>query len=248
MYNNIKYIYKCSYILCIYLYKSNNVIIKINCNCVWYFYYMIMLFTFSFFMMQDIKKWEDKIKQKRLNTPFRDYIREIVSWVPFNMYRFDNKMSRYPKSDRISKILPIKDYEEERLRFDEYGIDYDFNIPFFDNIKKLFSTVPYPARMMDLNAENSQFAEAVWKSHNIYLSFLVINDCENILYSFYAQDNVCNVLNSTFVWDGCDNVYQSTWVIKWYNIFYSKYIVNCSDVWFSSNLIGCKECLFCDDL
>jgi hypothetical protein len=55
--------------------------------------------------------------------------------------------------------------------------------------------------MADPNVENANFAEGVRRSKNIYLSFIVIHECENILYTFYTQDRVRNVLNSVLVWD-----------------------------------------------
>jgi hypothetical protein len=160
--------------------------------------------------MQDIKHWEEKIKERRKQTPWRDFLKEIVSRVPLNIYKFNGKTSRYPQTERIPHLLEANTYEEERSLFTNNFQEYNPEISFFDNLKILFNKTPYPARIADMKAENSDFAEAVWKSKNAYLSFLVIGDCENILYSFYTQDHIRNVFNSVFVRDSCDNIHQSS--------------------------------------
>jgi hypothetical protein len=91
--------------------------------------------------------------------------------------------------------------------------------------------------MKDPNAENAEYAEAVWNSKNVYLSIIVIKNCENIAYTFYTQENVKDVLNSVMVWDNSEIVYFGVAVIKSFKIFYSRYIVNSNNIWFSSNLI-----------
>jgi len=35
----------------------------------------------------DIKKREQKIQEKRKNTPWRDYIKEIASWFTINVHK-----------------------------------------------------------------------------------------------------------------------------------------------------------------
>lgn len=197
--------------------------------------------------MPDIKKRELKMQANRKTTTFRDFLKTIASNVPLVLYKDQWFVSRYPKTDRVN-VIGISEYEEARASFTQHGLAYDFDSSFFQNYAKLTQQTPFPARMIDPGSENSDFAEAVRRSKNIYLSHIVIHECENILYTFYTQDRVRNVLNSVLVRDGCDNVYQSSGVIRWFNIFYSRYIVNCSNVWFSSNLMGCQECLFCDNL
>ncbi|USN57862.1 MAG: hypothetical protein H6767_05855 [Candidatus Peribacteria bacterium] len=102
--------------------------------------------------------------------------------------------------------------------------------------------------MKDPKAENADYSEATRFSNNVYLSFIVIEDCEDILYTFYAQQKVKNTLNSVMVWDNSEVVYYSTAIIHSYEVFYSRYIVDSSRIWFSSNLMGCRDCIFCNDL
>jgi hypothetical protein len=85
-------------------------------------------------------------------------------------------------------------------------------------------------------------------SKNAYISFIVINNCENVLYSVSIKDNSKDILNSLSVWDSSSIIYTSTWILRSFKIFYSRYISNSNNIWFSSNLIWCSECIFCDDL
>jgi len=34
-----------------------------------------------------IQEYQEKIKEKRKNTPFREFIKEIASWDSFNFYK-----------------------------------------------------------------------------------------------------------------------------------------------------------------
>lgn len=156
-------------------------------------------------------------------------------------------VSRYPESERIVSY-PTAKYEAMKDDLTKHGLRYDFSVDFFENYKRLLPIAGAPKTMKDPNALNAEYAEAVWYSKNVYLSNIVVGDCENIFYTFYAQDNVKDVWNSVMVWDNCSIVYYSSGIIKSHKVFYSRYIVGSSNVWFSSNLIGCSECIFCDRL
>ncbi len=197
--------------------------------------------------MHDLKIWENKIKEKRAHTSFRDFLKDIASNIPFMLYKTPQWISRFPQTERI-KIFNNIEYEKERDTLIKRGNDYDFGINFFQNYKNLREKVWVCASMQDPKGENIAYGEAVRFSKNVYLSFIVIKSCENIFYTFYSQEECRNVLNSVMVWDHSEIVYFSTAILKSYKIFYSRYIVNCNNIWFSSNLIGCSECIFCDNL
>jgi hypothetical protein len=35
----------------------------------------------------NLDTWKQKIREKRKNTPFRQYLKEIASWKPFSFYK-----------------------------------------------------------------------------------------------------------------------------------------------------------------
>jgi len=94
--------------------------------------------------MQSIKHWEEKIKEKRKQTPWREFLKEIASWFPVNLYKNNNLISRYPLLGRIN-IKSTKEYEEEREKYTKYGKDYDFEKDFFTHFQSLKKEVPFPA-------------------------------------------------------------------------------------------------------
>ena len=193
--------------------------------------------------MKDIKHYEDIIKEKRKKTPFRDFVKEICSWSPLNLYKYNWKICRYPDTWRIKNINT-----KEAQNAWSYSLEYDFNISFFDNFKKLMDIVPLQ-RIMDFwSNENADFVDQAFWVKNWYLVFVSWFWVENIMYSAYCYENLINIFNSLLITHNCSNIYFCSNIDNSYNIFYSKYINDSSEIWFSTNLIWCHECIFCDKL
>jgi hypothetical protein len=96
--------------------------------------------------MQTLKYWEDKIKEKRKDTPWREFLQEIASWMPLNLYKNQSLISRFPPTERCN-IISTKQFEQERETLTLYGKDYDFSKNFFKNIALLKKEVPFPNLM-----------------------------------------------------------------------------------------------------
>jgi hypothetical protein len=54
--------------------------------------------------MPNISHYEALIQEKRKKTPFRDFVRDLGSWDVLNLYKRNDRICRYPESDRI-KVL-----------------------------------------------------------------------------------------------------------------------------------------------
>ena len=65
--------------------------------------------------MSNLKYWQDKIKEKRSKTEFRDFLMEIVSWYPFAFYKRNNLITSFPNSKRINDkiVLPLNMRKKE---------------------------------------------------------------------------------------------------------------------------------------
>jgi spermidine/putrescine-binding protein len=50
--------------------------------------------------MSNLKYWQEKIKQKRKQTSWDDFIKEIASWFPIMMNKNKNLISVFPESPR----------------------------------------------------------------------------------------------------------------------------------------------------
>jgi hypothetical protein len=196
--------------------------------------------------MSNLQHRQDKIKARRANTPFREFLMEIASWYTINLNKNNGMISRYPQTDRMWAIISKREYEQmgEQL-FDR---NYRSDELFFDQLYKLRKEFKHPNTLTFVANENSEYADVVFGTKNAHLSFTVGGNSENLLYTTCCYINCKNIINCVQVTDNSQNVYYSKWIIKSYNIFYSKYIDNSSDIWFSSNLIWCHHCLQCDNL
>ncbi|MDD2870800.1 MAG: hypothetical protein PHS49_02320 [Candidatus Gracilibacteria bacterium] len=197
--------------------------------------------------MSNLKYWEDKIKQKRKKTDFREFVMGVASWFNIMFYKNENIICRYPDTNRIKNILEPNKY------FQEYGdgvdgISYNFDNSFSENFAKIFINVPKISTIRYGENPNCDFADTLFGAKNTYLSTCIGQDAENILYSVMCYANVRNIFNSVLITSNSENIYFCFQVINSFNIFYSKYITNSNNIWFSSNLTGCTECIFCDGL
>ncbi len=197
--------------------------------------------------MTTLEKWEDIIKEKRKNTSFKNFLKEIASWRTVTFYKNNNLISKYPK-ECLKKIVDNLSFEKNRDSLIERWINFNFDKDFFKNFESLMSNVEFPATINFFWSEKCEYSDQVLASKNVYLSSVVIKECENVFYSFAVKNKSINVFNSTVITDNCENIYSSHWITRWFNIFYSKYLLDCSNTWFSSNLIGCNECILCNDL
>ncbi|MDD2870799.1 MAG: hypothetical protein PHS49_02315 [Candidatus Gracilibacteria bacterium] len=197
--------------------------------------------------MSNLKYWEDKIKQKRKNTPFLEFLLEITSWLPISFYRNNGNISKYHKSDRIN-ICSIEEYQKNRDDLLKKGFYYDYSKDFFSNYKKLFLSIDHECLFQAGLNDNTKFADTAVNVKNVYLSNTVTIGSENVYYSVLVRINSKNIFNSLFVVDNSEIVYFSKGINKSFKIFYSSFIKNSSDIWFSTNLTGCSNCLFCDNL
>ncbi|MDD5770359.1 MAG: hypothetical protein PHE25_05305 [Candidatus Gracilibacteria bacterium] len=193
--------------------------------------------------MQDIKIWEEKIKEKRYKIKFREFVKELGSWLVLNLYKNKGKICRYPETERIKK-LGDNFWEDAPNLGQEYNISEDF----FYNMKSLYDTIPFQYLYHIGKSENCDFSDVMLLGKNVYLGFTVMNTVENIAYSAFCYPYITDVYNSFMVSFHSSNVYMSAGITNSQNVFYSKYIADSYGVYFSSNLIGCQECIGCNDL
>ncbi len=199
--------------------------------------------------MQDIRQREEKIQAKRMQTPWRDFVKELGSRGEFVLYKNQWLISRYPADTwRIGELMSNKMYEDYRQELGSLWCEIDEQIPFFQQFQNLFLKLKNAASLSRDKNENSDYADNIFWTRDTYLSCTVWLDTEKILYSFVVRENCKNVLNSSEISDNAENIYMSVGVRNSFNIFYARFIADSSNIWFSTNLIWCHECLFCDDL
>lgn len=156
-------------------------------------------------------------------------------------------ISLYSQNTEWGKNLKIYDYNEwwsDSFDGMNYGRDFDFNRPFFEQFAELFKEVPL-VNLMQLNNENSPFTTGTAYCKNCHL----INCSENCQDCYYGKliQNSRDVMDSDYVYDS-ELLYECFNVRSGYN---SKYLLNsqnCRDCYFSDNLKGCSDCFLCTNL
>ena len=187
-------------------------------------------------MPHRLKQRQEKIQEKRKQTPWREFVMEICSWKPLSIHKVDWKLSMYV--DRIWGIISDEDFEN----WSRIEREVDKKMWPFWVIWDMFAHEKLPWLSHYWWLENCDFSSTAYWSKDCYLSFNISN-AENVCYSLSVKDNSTNIYNSLMVYETCNNVYQSWFISHSYNIFFSKYIDNSSNMRYCSNMQWCKECI-----
>lgn len=128
----------------------------------------------------------------------------------------------------------------------EYGMDYNPNRNFFEQIKELSKKVPMLA--LDVNyvtVKNSDYSNGLAWGKNCYMTF----------WADYAEDlYYCTILkglkHSADCIRGYDSelCYESVGFSRCYNVYYSDQCDDCLDAWFCRDCYGCSKCVGCVNL
>ncbi|MFA5947614.1 MAG: hypothetical protein WC806_01400 [Candidatus Gracilibacteria bacterium] len=123
----------------------------------------------------------------------------------------------------------------------DYGRDFDFNRPFFEQFEELLHKVPQLARSVTGNYNSDYVNQAGWNK-NCYLIFEADN-CENCMYSLYIYESKsCLDLFSGY---RCELCYDCLNCQNSYNLKFSQNCKSCSDSFFLKDCIGCQNCFGC---
>ncbi len=149
-------------------------------------------------------------------------------------------ISMYPPETPYQIYLQGEWYDRNKWDPLDYGRDYDFNRPFFEQFAELQKVVP---RMnLDIvNCENSDYCNYCGDDKNCYLDIAGESneDCYYNLFVKYSKDTA----DSTFVYNS-QHCYESINCHDCYNLSFAQYCNNTSDSAFVYDLVGCKNCLF----
>ena len=127
----------------------------------------------------------------------------------------------------------------------DYGQEFDFKRPFFDQLKELKRTCPAQALSIQGTNENSEYIHLAGFSKNSYL-IMHADECENCYYGYgfkhvkFCVDGFYNI-RSELCYDCID-------VANCYDLTGCQDCVNCSSSAFLRDCIGCKSCFLCTGL
>ncbi len=126
----------------------------------------------------------------------------------------------------------------------DYGQEFDFNRPFFEQFAELRKKVPREGTSI-VNCENCDYNSHTRESRNCYLNSLTVR-CEDVLYSYWMVDTKDSI--------DCRNAYKSTlcyWacdVDNSYQCVVLERARNCNECYFSFDLKNCDHCIFSSNL
>ncbi|MFC1751236.1 hypothetical protein ACFL2V_20840 [Pseudomonadota bacterium] len=137
-----------------------------------------------------------------------------------------------------------KDWWGDKWEALDFGRDFDFDRPFFEQFKELQDVVPREGTTV-FNSVNCDYNGHIRESKNCYLNSLVFG-CEDVFYSYWMVKDK-DVFDSMYTNEStlcyaCSNVNGG------YSCIALEESSNCNDCYFSYQLRGCKNCLFCSNL
>ena len=148
-----------------------------------------------------------------------------------------------------SEDKPYKVFSQEAWWSDDwnsldYGRDFDFNRPFFEQFQELKLEVPRIS-LLNTNADNSRYCNLTTDNRNCYLVFGgdFNEDCIYSVFCFHSKDSsdLYYVQNSELCYElvDCENCY---------NVKYSQNTYNSRDSAFLFECRGCHDCFGCINL
>ncbi len=145
--------------------------------------------------------------------------------------------------------VKAKVYDREYWQSDawdpiDYGRDYNFSRPFFEQFRELMYAVPWASRNIR-NMVNSDYTHGASNLKNCYLCF-DLGNCEHCAYVIDAN-NIKECVDCTTVADD-ELCYECTSTDGSYQTFFSYRCEKCRDVWFSRDCIACLNCFGCANL
>ena len=127
----------------------------------------------------------------------------------------------------------------------EYGVDFDENLPFLDQILKLQSKVPRMSLVAQGTVVNSPYAHRVSYPKNSYMTFRSSypEDCSYIYNGKYTKDCV----DSSWIVDS-ELCYECVNAKNCYNVRFSQEVNDCRDSSFLYSCRNCSNCTLCVNL
>jgi hypothetical protein len=151
----------------------------------------------------------------------------------------------------ISSYSPDKSYQvvsrEEWHQLDntQFGQDFDFQRPVFEQFAELALKTYKPNVIQDGEMVNSDFTQFCGWSKNCYLTF---DSGKNEDCSYGALFIYCKDSYDCFYAVESELCYECVKIHNCYQLFYSQFCQNCSFSAFLSDCIGCKNCIGCTNL
>ena len=126
----------------------------------------------------------------------------------------------------------------------QFGTEYDFEVPFFLQFRKLWERVPLLA-LSNSKSENSDYCNVADQSKDSYMTSGSLR-IEKTLYS----NRVYETKDSVDLYGGthAELCYEDVYCSDSYRLFFSRSCRNCMDSWFLYDCRNCSHCFGCTNL
>jgi len=122
----------------------------------------------------------------------------------------------------------------------DYGIDFNFRRPFFDQFQELQLKVPRIS-LLNRTSINSEYTNHSYNNKNAYLSFCVF-DSEDVLYSSNLWKNAADCTDCTMITDGGTLLYECVDGENSYKCHFCSFIRDCTDCYYCYDCRNCQNC------
>ncbi len=129
----------------------------------------------------------------------------------------------------------------------EYGVDFDFSRPFFDQFAELMQKTPQVSLISDPLAveSNCTYVNYAGNSKNCYMVFDSDYNEDSYHSNLLKHSKNCIDCSHTQESELC---YECIDCVKCYNTYYSQDCTSCMDSFFLKNCKSCKNCAMCVNL
>ena len=128
----------------------------------------------------------------------------------------------------------------------EFGKDFDFSRPFFEQFYELQLSVPRVA-LLGKNSINSEYTNHSNNNKNCYLTVTTF-DSENVMYSGeirHASQDICDCYT---IENGGQKLYECLFSNRCYRCQYSMLLRDCTDCYYCYDCRGCSDCFLSSNL
>lgn len=155
----------------------------------------------------------------------------------------ENLITVLPEKNRYP-IYTLTEWYSDKWNAMDYGMDYDPNVPFLEQLKELQEKIPHPHQSGAKNT-GCDWCDDVWTSKNSYLSRSMV-DCEDLFYS-YRNIGVKNSIDMAICFN-CEKSYDCGECHNSFKLFYSKHSRDCISSYFLYDCRNCQNCFMCWNL
>ena len=176
-------------------------------------------------------------------------VRRALFYSNRHLFRTKDALTGKEIFSGIPASAPMKVYDKEYWWSDawdpmNYGRDYDFSRPFFEQFRELMQAVPWPSRNIR-RLIRSDYSNNASDLKNCYLCFdLAGSEDSAYLVNAYYDKNCFDITTSI---RGELN-YECLVIERCFQTFFSYAGEECRNVWFSRNCTGCADCFGCVNL